>query len=74
VLSRAGKLDDPRTRDALDLIEAKRGSDGFWRPEAYYWGLKRKPTKVKISNVDVVDWGRKGPNEFMTLNALRVLI
>ena len=73
VLSRAGKLDDPRTRDALDLIEAKRGSDGLWRPEAYYWGLKRKPTKLKVSNVDVVDWGRNRPNEFITLNAARVL-
>ena len=73
VLSRVGKLDDPRTNDALNLIEAKRGHDGLWRPEAYYWALRRKPTKVRVSNVDVVDWGRKGPNEFITLNALRVL-
>ncbi|HYC11059.1 MAG TPA: hypothetical protein VEC02_00145 [Nitrososphaerales archaeon] len=73
VLSRAGTLHDPRTKDALDLVEAKRGHDGSWRPEAYYWALQRKPTKKKVSNLDVVDWGRSGPNEFMTLNALRVL-
>jgi hypothetical protein len=73
MLSRAGKLDDPRTKDALDLIGAKRGHDGLWRPEAYYWALRRKATKLKVSNVDVVDWGRSRPNEFITLNALRVL-
>jgi hypothetical protein len=73
VLSRAGKLGDQRTRDALDMIESKRGHDGSWRPEAYYWALQRKPTKVRTSGLDVADWGRKGPNEFITLNALRVL-
>jgi len=26
-----------------------------------------------VSNVDTVNWGRNGPNEFITLNALRVL-
>lgn len=26
-----------------------------------------------ISNIEVVDWGRNGPNEMITLNALRVL-
>ncbi len=72
ILSRTIRLDDPRTRDALDLVESKRGPDGSWRPEAYYWKLRRKPTKVNISNIDVVDWGRNSPNEFITLNALRV--
>jgi hypothetical protein len=27
----------------------------------------------RTSNVDVADWGRRGPNEMITLNALRVL-
>jgi hypothetical protein len=27
----------------------------------------------RTSNVEVVDWGRRGPNELITLNALRVL-
>jgi hypothetical protein len=73
ILHRAGKLDDPRTREALDLVERKRGSEGQWRPEGYYWTLRRKQSKVNVSNVEIVDWGRRGPNEFITLNALRVL-
>src|SRR6266705_3840284 len=74
ILSRAGKLDDPRTKDALDIVEKKRDPDGLWHADDYYWNMKRKaPTKVKVSNVEVVDWGRRGPSEFITLNALRVL-
>ncbi len=74
ILRRAGKLDDPRTQEAIDLFESKRGDDGRWRPEGYYWNLKRKTqAKLAVSNVDVVNWGRSGPNEFITLNALRVL-
>ncbi len=73
ILSRAGKLDDPRTREALELILAKRGPDGLWRPEAYHWTIPRKPTKLKRSNIEVVDWGRRAPNRMITLNALRVL-
>ena len=74
ILSRAGKLGDPRTREALDIVEKKRSPDGLWHAEDYYWNMKHKaPGKLKMSNVEVVDWGRKGPNEFITLNALRVL-
>jgi len=74
ILSRTGRLGDPRTKEALDIVQKKRGPDGLWHAEDYYWNMKRKvSTKVKVSNVEVVDWGRKGPNEFITLNALRVL-
>ena len=76
ILMRAGKLGDSRTRDALDMLEEKRQNDGTWRPEAYYWNLKRSPkekTKAAVSNIEVVDWGRGGPNEFITMNALQVL-
>src|SRR6266446_4615438 len=74
ILSRAGKLRDPRTREALDIVEKKTGPDGLWHAEDYYWNMKRKAsTKLKVSNVEVVDWGRRGPSEFITLNALRVL-
>ena len=74
ILSRAGKLGDPRTKEALDIVEKKRGHDGLWHAEDYYWNIKQKDlTNLKVSNVEVVDWGRKGPNEFITLNALRVL-
>ena len=55
-------------RDALDLLEERRRPDGRWRPGARWW----KPPGSKGSNVEVVDWG-SGPNELLTLNALRVL-
>ena len=74
ILHRAGKLRDPRTEEAIMLVESKRGEDGGWRPEGYYWTLNRKKrAKLAVSNVEVVDWGRNGPNEMITLNALRVL-
>ncbi len=80
ILSRAGKANDSRAQEAIDIIESKRGKDGCWRAEAYYWksvgqgaALVGKPFRSVGSNVDVVDWGRKGPNEMITLNALRVL-
>ena len=69
ILARAGRLGDPRTGEALDHIEAKRLPDGRWRAGGSYW----KRAGSKGSNVEVVDWGRRGPNEMITLNALRVL-
>ena len=74
ILSRAGRLGDRRTKEALDIVEKKRGSDRLWHAEDYYWNFKqRASTKVQVSNTEVVDWGRKDPNELITLNALRVL-
>ncbi len=69
IISRLGKLSDPRSRDALDLLESKRLKDGRWRPGDYYW----RPLGSKGSHLEVVDWGRGGPNHMITLNALRVL-
>jgi hypothetical protein len=69
VLGRAGKLGDPRAREALDLIESKRARDGTWHAEGRFW--RRGP--VNAPNTEVVDWGASGPNEMITLNALRVL-
>ena len=69
VLDRAGKLGDPRTEEALDLIESKRAKDGTWHVEGRFW--HRGP--VNSANTEVVDWGNDGPNEMITLNALRVL-
>ena len=76
VLSRAGKLDDSRTKEALDIVEKRRAPDGLWHAGDYYWSMRRTPlttSKVNVSNVEVVDWGRKGPNKMITLNALRAL-
>jgi len=74
MLHRADKLENPRTKDAIDLVESKRQKDGLWKPEGYYWNLKRKNrAKFAVSNVEIVDWGRNEPNEMITLNALRIL-
>lgn len=69
VLSRVGKLGDVRAKDALDFLVKKRGADGMWRAGGYYW----KPPGSGGSNVEVVDWGRRGASEWLTLRALRVL-
>jgi hypothetical protein len=76
ILSRAGKLDDPRTKEALDIVEKKKGPDGLWHADHFYWCLRRASlakSKALVSNVEIVDWGRKGPNKMITLNALRIL-
>lgn len=64
-----GKLSDSRAQEALDIVDSKRGADGRWQVEGCYW----MPKARQKSNVDIVDWGRHGPNEMITLNALRVL-
>jgi len=69
ILSRLGPLTDPRLTEALDILESKRLPDGSWKAEGAYW----RPAGKSASNVEVVDWGRRGPNEMITLNALRVL-
>lgn len=68
VLSRLGSLPDPRADDALDLLLERRRPDGLWEPGGYWW---RRPGSKTLA--EVVDWGRRGPNEMITLNALRVL-
>jgi hypothetical protein len=71
VLSRLGKAGDPRVGDALELLMRRRRADGRWQPGGSWW---RPPgARPGSSPVEVVDWGRSGPNEMLTLNALRVL-
>jgi hypothetical protein len=68
VLSRIGLASDPRTEAAVELLQRRRRKDGRWQPGGCWWnppGASRAP--------EVVDWGRSGPNEMITLNALRVL-
>ncbi len=84
VLSLAGRLGDPRTAEALDIVESKRSKDGTWWPEGYYWRLGKAPISSTFDHprtaqwdhpsTEVIDWGRDGPNEMLTLNALRVLV
>jgi hypothetical protein len=72
ILSRLGQAGDPRAAQALELLVRRRRADGRWQPGGYWW---RPPgsTRSGSSPVEVVDWGRSGPNELLTLNALRVL-
>jgi hypothetical protein len=69
ILSRMDKLDDPRASDALDILQALEHPDGTWHNGPSWW---KKPGS-QGSNVEVVDWGGRGPHEMNTLNALRIL-
>lgn len=68
MLARVGKSKDRRAGEALKILAKARGKDGLWRAGGYYW----RPLGSEGSNIEVVDWGRRGPNEMITLNALRV--
>lgn len=70
VLDRAGKLGDPRTEEALDLLVSQRAQDGSWHSGGRFW----RPGPPTASSTEVVDWGSDGPNEMITLNCLRVLV
>lgn len=70
IICRLGHGTDPRTADALDILEQRRLSDGRWRPGAYWW---RSPDGAGSGPADAVDWGRSKPNPMLTLNALQVL-
>jgi len=69
ILARLRPLNDPRMEEALNIIEQKRLPNGLWKADAYYWFPRGKAK----SNREVVHWGRGGPNEMITLNALSVL-
>ena len=69
ILARMGLVRDPRAGEALDLLAGREREDGTWTAVRPWW----RPPGSSGSNVEVVDWGRKGPNELVTLDALRVL-
>ncbi len=53
-------------------MEKKKGPDGLWHVDDFYWSMRRTPlnkSKVSVSNVEIVDWGRKGPRKMITLSA-----
>jgi hypothetical protein len=68
LLTRMGHARDPRTADALDILEERRLADGRWRASTAWWqppGSTRAP--------EAVDWGRNEPSHMATLNAMRIL-
>jgi hypothetical protein len=69
ILSRLGKVGDPRAAEALDVLSGLQRADGYWHSGPSWW----RPPGRSGSNVEVVDWGRRGPSEMITLNALRTL-
>lgn len=68
VLRQMGLVADPRASDALDIVAERRGADGRWTADAYWWS---PPNSSRTP--EVVDWGRGVPSPMLTLNALRVL-
>lgn len=76
VLCLAGRGGDSRMKDGLDLLEQKCQRTGQWETEGRYWRpfpSKGGSRRMILGNEEVVDWGQSGPNEMITLNALRVL-
>jgi hypothetical protein len=69
LLGRAGKSADPRAADAVAHLRERQHADGRWSPGGYWWSVPG----TKGGPPDVVDWGRSGANEMITLNALRAL-
>lgn len=69
VLARIGKVRDSRASEAVELLIGRQREDGCWHAGGSWW----RPPGGRGSNVEVVDWGRRGPSQMITLNALRVL-
>src|SRR5262249_6918804 len=63
-----GLVADPRAADAIDLVDRARRPDGTWAVDGAYWRRGRTG-----SGIEAVNWGTSGPNEMLTLNALRIL-
>jgi hypothetical protein len=66
-LARSVGLDDPRTADALDLLEEKRRDDGTWRTNGRWWS---PPGGSRAE--EAVDWG-ESQHELLTERAREVL-
>ena len=68
-----GRIGDARCADALDLLEARRLTDGGWPAEKRYYTVS---PKAMVTSADYVNWGgtsRKRMNEWVTVDALTVL-
>ncbi|MET4591579.1 hypothetical protein [Arthrobacter sp. 754] len=68
LMARMGLTGDPRAGEALNILRKKMLPDGGWPVEGVWW----RPATA-AGRADVTDWGRTGPNQFVTLSALRIL-
>jgi hypothetical protein len=69
VMAEAGLIDDPRCKEALDLLESKVLADGGFPAEGKHYN-SNNPNSTNI------DWGgvnKKKPNKFVTKDAKFVL-
>jgi hypothetical protein len=77
ILVRLGHATDDRLEDAVAVRERLRSADGTWSPGGWWWKApgagKDAARGQKAWNAEVVDWGRSGRNEMITLNSMRVL-
>ena len=72
VMAELGRVRDPRCRDALDLLESKRLSDGMFPVE---WTNVTKADRIETRGT-YADWGilhKKKGNPLVTVDALYVL-
>lgn len=73
-MAEVGRIRDPRCSEALDLLEAKRLPDGGWPAEGRHY---RGRAREMRPGADYVDWGRvhaRQSNEWVTVDALSVLV
>ena len=72
VMAEIGKLNDPRCKDALDLLSSKQLPDGGFAAEAKYYQV----TNREVSGFSPVKWGPVGKtksNDHVSVRALGVL-
>jgi hypothetical protein len=70
VLARLGLAADPRAADAVDVIVARRQTNGRWRASSRWW----KPPPMATRGGEAVDWRIDDSGDRMvTLRALTVL-
>jgi hypothetical protein len=77
IMTRMGFASDPRLHDAAEVLEEFQSADGTWKAGGCWWkppGTGKDGRRgIKAWNAEVADWGQSGPNEMITLNALRSL-
>jgi hypothetical protein len=74
MMGEIGRIDDPRCRDALDLLESNRLPDGGFPAAIKYYRVTRQ--KTEGSGISFVDWDgmkKNKMNEWVTVTALSVL-
>ena len=78
LLAEAGLIDDPRCREALDVLESKRLEDGGFPAEEKYYDARGRKTSTGRwrTGRSAVNWGgvsKRRMNEFVTADAMYVL-